>query len=349
AIGVAPTIAVLRPESGEDPVLRGAAIAVRDLNAQGARVPGPRFEVRVPPTRAEGAVAIAAALRADRDVVGVIGPTDSQSALDAAPVYGDVDHDGANGVVAISPTASSPVLHARSPWFFRVCPDDRAASRAAARFALDSLHVARAAVVYRNDVYGKGWSRGFADAFTAAGGTVVMRAPEVARLTEWAEPYATYARHERADLLVVVGDASGDALPLVRAARAAGLDVPMLGGDGLSDTRDPALRREIGAVRYTALFDARHPASAQARHFVDAYVAVYGTRPGQEAALAYDAALLLGEAARATGADRHAVREYLDGVGRSRPAFVGATGAIAFDRGHDVVFKPITLARVADQ
>ena len=348
AIGVAPTLAVLHPESGDDPIARGAAIAVHDLNAGGIGRGGMRFVVRMPPTEARTAVTTAAAFRADSMVVGVIGPTDSQSALDASPVYGDMEHGGANGLVAISPTASSPVLSGRSSWLFRVCPDDRAASRAAAQYARDSLRVHRAAIVYRNDVYGKGWSRAFAEAFTARGGQVVYRAPEAARLTEWATPYAEWASRQRADLLVIAGSAP-DALPLVRAARAAGIGAPMLGGDGLSDTQDPALRREIGYVRYTALFDARHPAPGRAQHFVDAYVAAYHARPGQEAALAYDATLLLGEAARAGGGDRRAVRAYLDGVGRSRPAFTGATGSIAFDAAHDVVDKPITVARVADQ
>lgn len=344
AIGVAPTVAALLPESVGSPVARGAAIAVRDLNRAG----GLRFVLRMPPPAANTAVSAATAFRDDDQVIGVIGPTGSRSVLDAMPVYGDLEHDGTRGLVAISPTATSPVLSGRSPWLFRVCPDDRAASRAAAQFARDSLHARRAAVIYRNDVYGKGWSRAFAAAFTAGGGSVVLREPEAAMLTEWAGPYATYAQSVGADVLVIAGGAP-DAVPLVRAARAAGLDVPVIGSDALSDIQDPATRREIGSIRYTSLFDARRAPAGIERHFVDAYTAAYGSRPGQEAALAYDAALLLGHAARAVGPDRSAVRSYLEGVGRTRSAFVGATGSIAFDARHDVVDKPIMLTFVRDQ
>lgn len=348
AIGVAPSIAAATGETGEDPVARGTALAVRDLNAEADRKGGPHFVVRVPRAETRTAVAAAASFRDDPTVIGVVGPTDSQSALDAAPVYGDVEHDGVHGVVAISPTATSPVLSGRSPWLFRVCPDDAAASRAAARYAFDSLGARRAAIVYRTDVFGKGWSRGFAAAFAAYGGTVVLREPESARLTEWAMPYAAYAKARGADVLVVAGNAA-DALPLVRAARAVGLATPVLGGDALSDVRDPVVRAEFGNVRYTAFFMARRPSTELGRRFVANYAAIYGGPPSHQAALAYDGALLLGQAARSVGVERRVIRDYLAGVGSSRTAFTGATGVIAFDARHDVVNKPVTLARVVDE
>ena len=348
AIGVAPSILVLTGLRGEDPVERGTAIAIRDLNAEADRTGGLRFVMRVPRAEVRTAVAAAATFRDDASVIGVVGPTDSQSALDAVPVYSDVEHDGARGLVAISPTATSPVLSGRSAWLFRVCPDDAASSRAAARYAFDSLGTRRAAIVYATNVFGRGWSHAFADAFTALGGTVVMREPDSPQLTEWPVPYAAYAKRGRSDLLVVAGSAA-DALPLVRAAHGAGLVVPVLGSDALSDVRNPAERAEFRDVRYTAFFMARRPPTEVGRRFVASYSAVYGTAPTHQAALAYDAALLLGSAARAAGADRVRVRDYLAGIGSSHPAFVGATGAIAFDARHDVVDKAVTLTRVVDE
>ena len=347
ALGVAPSIAALTGLTGEDPVARGAALAVGDLNAEADRVGGPRFIVRQPGPEVRTAVTTAAFFRDDPAVVGVIGPTDSQSALDAASVYGDVEHDGANGLVAVSPTATSPVLSGLSPWFFRVCPDDAAASQAAARYAFDSRGVRRAAIVYGTNVFGRGWSRAFAAAFAARGGVVVMREPVSPRFAEWAAPYAAYAKRERADLFVVAGT-SADALPLVRAARDEGLDVPVLGGDALSDVRDPGTRAELGRVRYTAFFVADRPPSEVGRRFVARYVAAYGTPPSHQAALAYDGALLVGRAARAAGANRRAVRDYLAGLGSAGP-FTGATGVIAFDARHNVVDKPVAFARVSDR
>lgn len=345
---MAPSIQVLTGRTGEDPVGRGAELAVRDLNAEADRTGGLRFVVREPGPDVRTAVTAAAFFRDDSSVVGVIGPTDSQSALDAASVYGDVEHDGARGLVAVSPTATSPVLSGVSSWFFRVCPHDAAASRAAARYAYDSLGARRAAVVYVTNVFGRGWSRAFAAEFARLGGTVLMREPSSPRSDEWPAPYAAYAKRERADLLVVAGT-SADALAFVRAARAAGLDVPVLGSDALSDVRDSVARAELRGVRYTSFFTAGRPPTDVGRRFVARYTAAYGVPPSHQAALAYDGALLLGRAARAVGADRRAVRDYLAALGAAHGAFVGATGPIAFDARHDVVDKPVALARVGDR
>lgn len=348
AIGVAPSIAVLTGLTGEDPVARGAALAVRDLNEEADSAGGPRFVLRQPGPEVRSAVTIAATFRDDPAVVGVVGPTDSQSALDAASVYGDVEHDGARGLVTISPTATSPALSGFSPWFFRVCPDDAAASRIAAEYAFDSLGARRAAIVYGTHVFGRGWSRAFAAAFAARGGSVVMREPVSPRLDDWRAPYAAYAKREGADVLVVAGT-SADALALVRAVRAAGLDAPVLGGDALSDVRDLSGSREFSRVRYTAFFVAGRSPTDVGRRFVARYAAAYGAPPSHQAALAYDGALLLGRAARAVGGDRRALRDYLAGLGSARAAFVGATGAIAFDARHDVVNKTVVLAPVVGE
>ena len=69
------------------------------------------------------------------------------------------DSGGVNAVVAISPTGTSPALSGASKWLFRVCPSDVQTSATMARYALDSLHARRASVIYRNDAYGKDWSK----------------------------------------------------------------------------------------------------------------------------------------------------------------------------------------------
>src|SRR5690242_14523826 len=136
-------------------VLRGAELAIDQLNAEGGRG---RFELARPPERATGAVEIAAAFRDDPSVVAVVGPADSRSSREAAPIYSDDDGGGRNALAAVSPTSTSMSLTGLSAWLFRVCPSDAASSRAAARYILDSLGLKRASVMYRNDSYGRGWT-----------------------------------------------------------------------------------------------------------------------------------------------------------------------------------------------
>ncbi|HEY0971629.1 MAG TPA: ABC transporter substrate-binding protein [Gemmatimonadales bacterium] len=323
---------------GAESAYRGAALAVEHLNAAG----GAPIALRRPPAGARGAVAIAAALRDDPSVVGVVGHPESGTTLEAIPIYEDAERSGERALVAVSPTATSPALSGRSPWFFRVCPSDVEASRAVARFVGDSLRARRAAVIYYNDSYGRDWTKAFAATFQASGGSLVLRAPYLPDMAEWGA-YAGQLRRLGADVLLFPGDAA-DAENAIRALRAAGVDIPFIGGDPVSALEERAA--EFAGARYTAFFDPRHAGTSAARTFVDAYRARWGSVPDQRAALAYDAATLIGRAAREVRGDRRAVRDYLAGVGSTHPALEGVTGRIAFDSGHDPVNKPVVIATV---
>jgi branched-chain amino acid transport system substrate-binding protein len=337
AIGLA--IQVQLPEMIS--VRQGAELAVARLNDERPRG-SRRFVLRVPPPSNTSAVQIALALRDDQSVVGVVGHTDSNSSLESAPIYEDAEHDGAGAIVAVSPTSTSPALTGRSLWVFRVCPSDVAASKQAARFALDSLRSRRAIIVYRNDLFGRGWTRAFADTYNAGGGTVLERDPHLVGMAEW-EAYAGQVKQLKPDLVLFPGRAS-DAANFLRAVRATGASPVVLGSDAVSQLE--AQGKEFSGVYYTAFFLPTRAQSREAREFVDEFQRRYHTLPDQRAALTYDATMLVGRAALATGANRARVRDYIADVGTKRPAASGVTGMIAFDAQHDVVDKAIVIARV---
>lgn len=323
-------------------ISRGVQIAIDVLNvARHGR--GAPFAMLLPPKQLTTAVQLATFLRDAPDVVGVVGHTDSGGTLDASSVYADDEDDGARAVVAVSPTATSPALSGRSPWLFRVCPSDVAASRAAARYVHDSLGARRAAIIYRNDSYGRDWARAFAAEYHAEGGAVVERDPYLSALGGW-DAYAGYIRQLGADVVLFPGNAE-DAALLVDALRAEGSRVPVLGGDAVSGLEAEGSR--YAGVHFTAFFDARRAATPAARAFIAAYVQKYGELPDQRAALAYDAAMVIGRAVLAVGPDRVRVRDWLAQVGTTQRPIEGATGAIAFDAKHDVVNKPVVIGTVA--
>jgi branched-chain amino acid transport system substrate-binding protein len=299
------------------------------------------FAARRAPRELTSAVQIAAALRDDPAVVGVVGHPESGSTLEALPIYEDLEGGGRRAVVAVSPTASSPALSGRSRWLFRVCPTDLAASEAVARYVVDSVGARRAAVVYRNDSYGRDWTRSFSAAYRAAGGTVVQRDPYVAGATEWAA-YAAYMRQQGADVLLFPGDAD-DAAHAIRALRAVGAAPAFVGGDAASGLEEQAA--EFAGAHYTAFFDARQATAPEARRFVDAFQARFGHVPDQRAALAYDAAMIIGQAVLERGPDRGRVRDALAAIDTSRPS-AGVAGPIAFDARHDVVGRSVVVATV---
>ena len=319
-------------------VLRGAELAIEQLNAEGS---GRRFELVKPPPGATGAVDIAVALRDDPSVVGVVGPADSRSSRESAPIFSDEDGGGRRALAAVSPTSTSMSLTGLSPWLFRVCPSDAASSRAAARYVLDSLGFKRASIMYRNDSYGRGWSAAFTEAFSAGGGIVLDKNPHLADMNEW-RAYAGVIKLTNPQIVLFPGSPA-DLAGFVRSLRAINADTPVLGGDAVSELEAQAT--EFAGVRYIAFFQASHVETPQAKAFVSAFTRKYGTPPEQRSALSYDATMLIGRAAL-EGATRTRVRDYLASIGNSRDAVKGVTGRIAFDQQHDVVDKPVVIATV---
>ena len=327
------------------PYFSGVELAVAALNAQRPSSARP-FGVRRPPAEQPTQVSVAIALRDDPSVIGVVGHTGSAQTLEAAPVYGDVAGDGANGVVAITPTATNPLVTRAGDWVFRVCPTDLDGARAIAAYAADSLHARRAAVIYRNDLFGRGYTRAFAPVFVEAGGEVTERDPYLAGITEF-EAYALRIARQGVDALVVAGGAT-DAVEITRAIRAAGSRPHILGTDDLAAlTTDSVAVREYGDVRYTSFFVADRAATDAARAFVRDYTGRFGQVPDHRAALSYDAAMLIGLAALEVGPGRRRIRDRVAATGRERPAYQGVTGEIRFDETGDAVGKTVLVVPVA--
>ena len=337
AIGVA-----LNPQRpGMHTIYRGVELAIAQLNEERAGKGG-AIVMRKGPGNVTSAVQIAAFMRDDPSVLAVVGHPESGATLDATAIYADLEHGGARALAAVSPTGTSPALSGRSEWIFRVCPSDLAASEAAARYALDSLGARRAAVIYRNDPYGKDWTKEFARIFTSNGGTVVQRDPYLAGVTEWAA-YAGYIRRLNPDVLMFPGG-SEDAEPFIAALRAEGVRVPIIGGDAVAPLANKP--NEYRGVKFTSFFVPERATTPEARGFIEAYRKKYNEMPDPRAALSYDAALLIGRAIIEVGTDRTKIRDYIAEVGSRRPALKGATGPIAFNPRHDVINKPVVIATV---
>jgi branched-chain amino acid transport system substrate-binding protein len=340
-IGIA--VALNPQREGMQTIYNGVELAVAQLNAEGAgKLDGRHLVMVRGKDSVSDPVKIADTFRSDARVVGVVGHPESGTTLAAIDEYADTQNGGRDAVVAISPTGTSPALSGANRWLFRVCPSDLQASRAVAQFVLDSLHAMRASVIYRNDSYGKDWTKSFAETYRAGKGVIVERDPYLQGVTQW-EAYAGYLKQLRPDVLLFPGSQE-DALLALRAMRAIGVSTPFIGGDATSGLEANAA--EFPTVRYTAFFLARRATSPEAKAFVEAYTAKYKSEPDQRAALAYDAAMLIGRGVLEVGPDRAKIRDYVESIGKARPAFQGAAGPVAFDDKHDAINKTIVIARV---
>jgi branched-chain amino acid transport system substrate-binding protein len=279
--------------------------------------------------------------------------------MDAAPIYSDLANGGKNALVAITPTATNPKVTRISQWIFRVCPTDDDEAKALARFAIDSVRARRVAIIYRNDLFGRGFTRTITPQLQLGGITVIERDPYLVGVTEY-DAYAARIAHSGADAIVFAGGGS-DAADMIRALRRFGAQPTVLGSDDVAAIVTDAARltpppgakskpippaEEFRDVRFSAFYDAALATSAEERAFVQDYRRRFGQMPAHQAALAYDAATLIGRATFSVAGDRRRIRDWVASVGRTAPAHRGITGEIRFDAHGDALGKPVLIGRI---
>ncbi len=325
---------------------RAAEMAVAEINRGG----GIRGDSVVLVFKDDGAdpqkaIQVASELKADPNVVAVIGHETSSASLRAATIYNADDATGPP-VLQISPASSAPALRQAGPWTFRVTPTDLEFSPALAAYAR-GMRLSRAAVVYANDDYGQGVLATFEGAFRGGGGTVVSADPYLPALLERGtelDPYLMRAMGRGADVLVIGGQAT-EGVKIIQAARRLGFRGPILGSDGLTGAKDAGPVAE-GVFVSSAFLPDRPDTLAQ--RFVAAYRQAYNSLPDHRGAMTYDIMMLLKTAIEEVGTDRRALRDYVAriGVEGGVPAHPGVSGVIAFDTAGDVRNKPVTVGVV---
>lgn len=320
--------------------LRAARFAVDQINQRGGVRGGRQLRLRLIDDSGteNGAVLAAQALYDDRSVVAVVGHITSGTSIAAARVYGA----GRDAIAMVSPTASSPELSGISPYAFRVCPSDLSHGPALARFARKQFGARRAGVLYLNDDYGRGVRQAFAAEFTRLGGVVVEEDPFLPT-TASLEPYFTRMRRAGVDVLMLATDVPA-AEQALRELRRQGLTWPVVGSDALVGIETDGPLAE--GIHISSAYLPDREGDQNAKFVVDFFRATHGQRPNDVAGLTTDVFQLLAEGLNAVGPDRRAIRDYLAGVGTSRPAFDGVTGRIVFDSSGDVRGKQLSIAVV---
>lgn len=309
----------------------GIELAVAEINARGG-VDGHRLEVVYRDDEGDGETAakIAHEFVANATISAVVGHVNSGAMVAAAKIY-----DGQ--LPAIATTATSPELTGISRWVFRVISSDSANGIALARFA-GRLGAQRAAILYENNSYGRGLTHAFRRNFR---GEIVSLDPISDAGNQDFEPFVSYYKRVAPEIVFVAGtEASG--IALLREAKRQALNAKFLGGDGwtgvVADT-SAAEGAFVGAPFTEA--DTR----PEVRRFVQAFTERNNRAPDGNAALAYDATMVIAAALAKQGASRTRVRNYLADL-HERTAFPGVTGSIAFLPNGDPVGKSYLMTRV---
>ena len=199
-------------ESLTQPMAQAAELAMKEVSDSGALLGGATVEgIRGDSTCIDSAAAVAATERlvtSDKGN-GIVGG-------DCSCVTGAMLQNVArpNGIVMISPSATSPALSTAEDdgLFFRTSPSDARQGQVMTEIIMER-GINSVAVTYTNSDYGKGLADAFESAFVAAGGTVTINlAHEDGKADYSAEVGALAAAG--GELLVVAGyvDQGGDGI-----------------------------------------------------------------------------------------------------------------------------------------
>ena len=196
----------------------GAELAMKEVSDSGKLLGGSTvMPVRADSTCVDAAAASAAAERliTSDGVKGIMG-------ADCSGVTGAILNNVAlaNGVVMISPSATSPGLshnnNEDNGLFFRTAPSDARQGVVMTEVLLEE-GIKEVAVTYTNNDYGKGLADSFQAAFEAAGGTVTINAAHEDGKADYSAEVGALAA-AGGDRLVVAGYVDQGGSGIVRAA-----------------------------------------------------------------------------------------------------------------------------------
>ncbi len=267
-------------------------------------------------------------------VLMVFGPTLSNSAQTGDPLA-----QGAKTVVfGTSNTADG--ITSIGDYVFRNSVTEADVLPETLKMAVRKSGVKKVAVLYGND-----------DVFTKNGYDNFKKALDDLKIpVTTTETYAKGDVDFKAQLTKIKGT-NPDALvlsallaegaPIMVQARQLGLNVPVIGGNGMNSTKVFDLAKGASDGLYVGSPWSASNTSPENVKFIAAYKAKFGGDPDQFAAQAYDAMYIVVQALKKTtltgnlAADRTALRDALPGVRHT-----GATGMFEFRRAKDKDGKP---------
>ena len=284
----------------------GADLAIEEVNDSGAFLDGQQVvAVRGDTTCIDSAVAVAAAERlVTSDRVNAIVGGDCSGVTIA--MLQNVAKP--NGIVMISPSATSPALSTIEDdgLFFRTAPSDARQGEVVANI-LQEMDIQEAALTYTNNDYGKGLADSIAANVEMRGGTITMSTPHEDGKGDYSAEVAALAA-VGGDILIVAGYLDQGGKGIIQAALDSGafdqffLPDGMI-GDSLVEAIGPDLDGSIGTVPGTD-----SPGAARLEEML-------GMAAGPFVSESYDAAALILLAMQAAGSvDSGAFKDHVMAV-----------------------------------
>ncbi|WP_460707742.1 ABC transporter substrate-binding protein [Myceligenerans halotolerans] len=312
----------------------GLELAAAQLNEQG----GVTYELAVEDDQTDERQGITLFEQFTNDgMSAIIGPTLSTTAFQAQPIAND---EGVP-VVAVSNTAAG--ITEQGEYIHRVSLTEGQVIPQTVAAVTESEGLEKVVVMYSDD-----------DAFTESGYDVFAQAledegVEVAETLTFSvtdtdfRPLLTEAAKAEPDAIIVSALIEA-AIPLVTQAREAGLDVPIVGGNGFNN---PQLMTDAGEAAEGVVVGAAWNSAATQNElntdFLTAYEQEYGKAPDQFAAQAYTGLMAIDAAVRAEcSGEPEAIKDGLGTIDGLDTVLGALTINDARDAEHEAVVQVVT-------
>ena len=350
-------IGIMAPLSGNLSALglgiqHSVELAVSQANAANA-IPGWTLKVEakddqgVPDVGKNAATAFAG----EPNVAGVVGNLNSSVSQSTQPVLASAK------IVQVSPANTNPSLtqganYATAPvrtyaTYFRTCTTDAVQGPFAARYLFTTAGIKKVATINDKKTYGQGLAAAFTQEFKKLGGTITDA--ETINPDESNFQSVIAKVKPTAPEAVYYGGEYPQAGPLSQQMKAAGLNVPLMGGDGIFDPKYVTLAGTTANSDLATSVGAPTDSLAAGKKFLADYAAAGYKEPSAAyGAYSYDAANAIINALKVSlksATDVASARQAtIDALGKVN--FAGVTGPVAFDKFGDTTSRVLTVYKV---
>ncbi len=289
--GAQPNIPVLVPITGflaaEGSSQRNGALLALQNPPEGVQ---PQYAVTDTGTSPEGAVNALERALSDGHVTAAVAPIMGTQMLAMLPIALE------QKVPLITISGTADITRKGNPYVFRFFPADSVVKAAQVRYAIDTYHIHKPAIIAQTTAYGQSGQAELLRALAAAGIIPVYQDALDVSVKDM-QPVLAKARAAGADLLLLQLHA-GPTARLLKEAAVMNVGIPIVAGSGLAQPATAALL-EPAELNGVCAETGSSPVSAETpamRDFLDRYRVVFKTDPDGFALAQYDATMMVLEA-----------------------------------------------------
>lgn len=327
------TIGAFGPTTGDYAVYglattNGARLAVKEFNEKN----GTNIKIDVEDSQGDQtqAINIYNKMTSSTKVAGIIGGTVSGESYAVAVQSKDTN------VPIITPSATAAnVTNEGGPNVFRACYTDPQQAQKVADFAIDTLGVKTAAIIYNSDDdYSTGLTEAFTKQFESKGGKVVA-SEAFATADQDFSTQLTKIAAQSFDVLFVPNYYEKD-VQIAKQARALGMKQQLLGADGWDGVLSVA-GNDASAIEGAIFINQYSPDMESVQEIMKKYKDEFGNDINSFGINAYDATMLMLEAITKAGTlEASKIVEQIHATD-----YQGILGKLAFDDNGDPIKEPV--------